>query len=198
NTAERQGYVQINPQVESHFFGNTDLDDEKTDTYTLGLVIQPQQWKRFSMSIDWYQIAVNGAIQNEFGGVQATIDACVITEQTPGGPGCHGITRNVNGDLLVDTKTVNLNSIETSGVDMSMNLLLNADDFGLDPKWGTLNIYVLGSWTDYFDISGGDVVGTFSEAATAPEYTASARFTYSVGDWKFAWDWRYIDDLSDP
>jgi iron complex outermembrane receptor protein len=198
NAADRTGYVQINPQVQSRTFGNTGLADEKTDTYTLGVVIQPSAWKRFSMAVDWYQISVDGAIQLEFGGTQAKMDQCFITEQTPGAGSCVGITRTVNGDLQVDIHFVNLSSIETSGVDMQMNVGFNADEFGLDPSWGSLNVFVLGSWVDYFDLSGGDITGLFSESATLPEYTASARFTYAVSDWKFAWNWRYIDVMNDP
>ena len=197
NAAERNGYVQINPQVESHFFGNTGLADEKTDTYTIGMVVTPSAWKKFAMSIDWYRISVDGAITFEYGGSQAKIDQCFIIDQAPAGPACTGLRREVNGDLKVDIHSVNLNSLETSGVDMQVNVGFSADDFGLDPSYGNLSIFLLGSWTDYYDLNGSDITGQFSEAATLPEYNASARVTYSVGDFKFAWDWRYFSNLTD-
>src|SRR4029079_18165724 len=62
--------------------------------------------------------------------------------------------------------------------------------------WGTLNVHLLGTWVDYFDISGSDVSGTATEAVTGLECQASATATYAVGDWRLSWRWSYIDTVT--
>jgi iron complex outermembrane receptor protein len=161
------------------------------------MVIQPSDWKNFRASIDWYSIDVNGFIGREFGSTQGKINQCFNNTVGTGGA-CAGITRTASGDLVVtNIHFVNLGSIETSGVDVAADMKFSADDFGLDPSWGTLGVHLLGTWVDYFDISGGDVVGSATEAGTVPEYGASATFTYSVGDWKLYWAWQYIDNVTE-
>jgi outer membrane receptor protein involved in Fe transport len=188
-------FIQTNSQIDTGLFGNTGLKDEKSDTYTIGLVFQPTGWKSFRASVDWYQINVDGFIGREFGSTQGKIDECLLRTVGAGGA-CTGISRTASGDLVVtNIHFVNLGSIETSGVDVAADIKFNADDFGLDPSWGSLGVHLLGTWVDYYDISGSDVTGTATEAGTLPEYQASASFTYSVGDFRFYWSWRYIDHV---
>jgi outer membrane receptor protein involved in Fe transport len=190
-------FVQTNAQIDTALFGNTGLADEKTDTYTLGVVFAPTQWKNFRASVDWYSINVDGFIGREFGSTQNKINACFNNTVGTGGA-CQGISRTASGDLVVtNIHFVNLGSIETSGVDVQFDIKFTADDFGLDPSWGTLGIHVLGTWVDFFDISGSDVTGLATEAGTLPEYQASASFTYAVGDWRFYWSWMYIDQVTE-
>jgi outer membrane receptor protein involved in Fe transport len=188
-------FVQTNSQVDEALFGNTGLGDEKTDTYTIGVVFAPTSWKSFRASVDWYDIKLDGAIVREFGGTQGKIDACFLNTVGTGGA-CQGISRTASGDLIItNLHFVNLGSVETSGVDVAADIKFNADDFGMDPSWGTLNLHLMGTWVDFYDISGSDVSGTATEAGTVPEYQAAATATYSVGDWRFSWRWSYIDSV---
>jgi len=190
-------FVQTNAQIDTALFGNTGLEDEKTDTYTIGVVFAPTGWKNFRASVDWYSIKVDGFIGREFGATQNKINACFTNTVGTGGA-CQGISRTASGDLVItNIHFVNLGSIETSGVDLAADIKFNADDFGLDPSWGSLGVHLLGTWVDYFDISGSDVTGLATESATIPEYQASASFTYAVGDWKFFWAWTYIDQVTE-
>ncbi|MBI1213537.1 MAG: TonB-dependent receptor, partial [Alphaproteobacteria bacterium] len=188
-------FTQTNSQVDTAFFGNSSLKDEKTDTYTIGLVFQPSAWKNFKASVDWYNISVNGAITREYGGTQNKINQCFLNTVGTGGA-CSGISRTASGDLVVThIQFANLGSLETSGVDMQIDAKFNADDFGLDPSWGSVNLRVAGTWVDYYDISGGDVVGTITETGSVPEYVATAGIAYAVDDWRFYWSWRYVDHM---
>jgi iron complex outermembrane receptor protein len=188
-------FTQTNAQIDQSLFGNINLTDEKSDTYTIGVVFAPTGWKNFRASVDWYSIAIEDAIGREFGGTQNKIDQCFFNTVGTGGA-CVGISRSASGDLIMPQMlAVNLGSIETSGVDVQADVKFNADEFGLDPSWGSLSIHLLGTWVDFYDISGSDVTGQATETATLPEYQASASFTYAVSDFRFNYRWSYIDSV---
>ncbi len=188
-------FVQANSQVDEALFGNTGLADEKTDTYTIGMVIQPTGWKNFRASLDWYDIRVSGTIGREFGGTQGKIDAC-FRQANP--VACNGLSRTAAGDLVV-TKLIFVNAtgvgLETSGLDLSTDMKFTADELGLDPNWGTLSVHLLGTWVDFFDGTGSDTSGLATETFTVPEYEASATIGYAVGDWRFSYRWQYMDHV---
>jgi outer membrane receptor protein involved in Fe transport len=53
---------------------NPNLDAEKSDSYTYGVVIQPRWVPGFSLSVDYYNITVNGIISTV--GVQTLVNQC--------------------------------------------------------------------------------------------------------------------------
>jgi iron complex outermembrane receptor protein len=55
--------------------GNTDLDPEKADTTTVGLVFTPREWlEGFQFAADYYRISIEDAIQQA--AVQAVLNGC--------------------------------------------------------------------------------------------------------------------------
>ncbi|MFL6725843.1 MAG: TonB-dependent receptor domain-containing protein [Sphingomicrobium sp.] len=61
--------------------GNPNLQAEKSDSYTYGLVVQPRFFPGFSASVDYYNIKVNNAIA--FVGAQSVANACVDVPTFP-------------------------------------------------------------------------------------------------------------------
>src|SRR5262249_49195875 len=86
-------FVQTNSQVEQNQFGNQNLSDEKSDTYTIGVVFQPNAWKNFRASVDWYDIKIQDAITFENGTTQNKIDQCLRVDTSLATPACHGLSR---------------------------------------------------------------------------------------------------------
>ncbi len=188
-------FAQVNTQIEEGIFGNKNLKDEKADTITLGMTVTPSGWKNFNAAIDYWNVDIQNAITNEFGGPAAELAAC-YKQAVPDLVACSGFVRDAAGTLIMShVFKRNESSIKTDGVDFQAQMKFNADDFGLDPADGSLSIFALGSWMRSYKINGGEAVGVYFEAATLPELSGSMQFTYSVADWRFGWDVRYIDHM---
>jgi len=56
--------------------GNPDLSSEESNTYTMGVVIQPFSQHNFSLSVDWYRIKIDNAISQVI--PQTLVDNCVL------------------------------------------------------------------------------------------------------------------------
>jgi iron complex outermembrane receptor protein len=102
--------------------GNPNLQPEKADTYSAGIVITPHFIHDFSMSFDYFNIRVNDTI-GAIGG-DTIINNCIVS----GNPVfCNAIHRDPNGSLfrtlggfITDTN-VNFGSLTTRGVDAKLN-----------------------------------------------------------------------------
>src|SRR5690606_16766994 len=57
--------------------GNPSVQPEEADTFTIGAIYQPARVEGLSLSVDWYDIEVDGAI--DFLGVQEIVDQCWAT-----------------------------------------------------------------------------------------------------------------------
>lgn len=130
--------------------GNPDLDVEKADTLTVGVVIQPPTIPSLSLSFDYFNISIDDAITTPaesdviggcFGPTNAALDFNAF---------CQSITRNaLTGSLNLDPSVVggialplsNLGTINTSGFDFGLSYVHNAGN------WGNLAYSVNGTYT---------------------------------------------------
>ncbi|HCK83995.1 MAG TPA: hypothetical protein DHW63_05605 [Hyphomonadaceae bacterium] len=205
-------------QVSISTAGNTNLDPEAADTYTIGAVFtSPWDGVDLRASIDYYNIAISDPILAP--GVNQVIANCYnyygtnptysITD-----PSCSAIYR-AGGDILVIYGTgpngtypgVNGGSIETSGIDIQV-------DYGMDlGTAGDLHFNVLvnhlmewiqkdsdisvqfPSGLPELDFAG--TVGFFGEGLgqSFPEWKATLNTTWSIGDFSFNMRNRYIGDM---
>jgi iron complex outermembrane receptor protein len=96
--------------------GNPDLRPEIGNTTTVGIVYSPSWLPGFSGSIDWHNITINNAI----GALSA---AQILTLCTSGNTTyCAYVDRLPNNALVsVSTQNLNLNSVNTTGVDTELN-----------------------------------------------------------------------------
>ncbi len=110
--------------------GNAGLREERAKTYTFGGVFSPSFLPRFSLTVDYYNIAISGFI--------ATVPTNTIGSLCFGSFNqdyCDLITRNSAGQIET-FRSVNLNSggLKTAGIDVSagytqpLGALLGADD----------------------------------------------------------------------
>jgi outer membrane receptor protein involved in Fe transport len=101
--------------------GNINLEPERADTETIGLVFAPKSGalQGFQFSADWYRIVINDPITGPpFGlGVQNIVNLCYQGQQAF----CDRITFGTPGDFstitTVNNTAVNLGRFETRGVD---------------------------------------------------------------------------------
>ena len=107
--------------------GNINLQPEKANTYTVGVVLTPHQLSGFNASLDYYHIKVTNVIGSPLPG--DAIAAC-FTNPSPTSPACLAIRRDPGtGALDGDASTTpglpltlsNLGRLETRGFDLAVN-----------------------------------------------------------------------------
>ena len=138
--------------------GNSALKVEKTTTYTVGAVWQPSFLPKFSISVDYFNIKVKGAISTPT--AQDVLAACFgtpfgtgVTAASATSQACTSIRRNpLQGGLDGGDTSVarglplvlsNLGRITTDGIDVSINYSRDlgfADySFSFDGTWTNSN-----------------------------------------------------------
>jgi outer membrane receptor protein involved in Fe transport len=137
--------------------GNLELDPEKSTSYIVGAVFQPEFLPGFAISVDYYNVVVTGAISAPTPG--DALDACFGPETAPGvrnpaagaetSEACTVIRRNASTGGLAGDPTVvpglfltatNLGELKTDGVDLSMN-------YNTDLGFAKLALSFSGNWT---------------------------------------------------
>ena len=167
--------------------GNPNLNPEKATTKTVGVVLQPRFIPRLAVTVDYFNIDLNGAIQGF--GADAILADCVANtaDAANPAPSCALIHRDPAGSLwltsggfVVDTP-VNVGGVKTDGIDVSASYQHRL--FGL----GNLALSFLGTWTHKFDTDNGltpvyDCVGFYGSTCGNPtfEWRHKARATLQM------------------
>lgn len=166
--------------------GNTALREETAKTYTLGMVYQPSFVRNLLLTVDYYNIKVEGAISTL--GRSYSISQCVLT----GLPiYCDNVTRDATTGFVtrVDGQLLNVAGLWSEGVDVgvryNMPLGLSADDsLGF-----SLNYTYLIASKQQGDPAD-DVInyaGTFGN----PRHNLTSRLTYRTGGFSISWQANY-------
>ena len=126
--------------------GNPNLEPEVGDTQTLGLVYSPSFVSGLTVSLDYYDIEITGAIQPYT--VQRIIDNCYdlpagnefcdLIERTPTGvnPGRISTFEQIPGNLAFRT---------TRGIDFGVRYNLNPADWGVTRDVGAFSLGLVGN-----------------------------------------------------
>ena len=191
------------PQFEGLSGGNPDLTEETADTYTIGVVFEPDggALDGFQAAIDYYTIEIEDAIDfidaDEF--VSRCFDPrfnpelsndnffCGFFERLPG-------TNTITNALEVDT---NIAAFEIEGVDLQVDYSTDAGPGLLRTQW--LATY-LRSWKDAI-VQGEELTEHAGTAGSGFDVLPEWKWTASVG---YAWEgfdadlrWRHIGELRD-
>ncbi len=121
--------------------GNPELDPEEADTTTIGVVWNPSFFPQVTASIDYFEIAIDGAISTI--STQRTLDLCTASSQpqyASYASYCSRITRDNNNDplgnlLSIRTPYSNLATIENRGVDVELSYSEDIPVFGIDGRF---------------------------------------------------------------
>ena len=173
--------------------GNPNVGPEEADTITYGFVYQPSWLDGLAMSVDYYDIQIEGAIDQL--GTQQILNQCYAgaTEL------CEQITRNPQTDRIDEVRDVFLNVAEarTRGVDLELSYSFPVTLFG-----GGENIALRGFATRVLEDSttnfgaakvdrAGETGGGFG-GDTVPDWTAMLSATYTNGPLSVYLQERYI------
>lgn len=135
-------YVQPNPAAQYNGYqgGTATLRPEVATTKTLGLVFTPHQLHGLSLSVDYFDIKVNNAIQSI--GADAIVNACTNDNNALA---CSLVHRNaagslwLNSDGYVSDLNENIGWVRTRGIEFN---LAYAKDVG---AWGKLDFSLNGT-----------------------------------------------------
>jgi iron complex outermembrane receptor protein len=153
--------------------GGTYLRPEKSDSYTLGVVFQPNFVRGLSITVDYYNIKIRDAISQPLpgdliAGCFGNSNASAITAASVNNTTCALFRRNpVTGGLDGDAATTqgllfpvtNSGKILTDGIDLGIN-------YRRDLGFAKLNLSFQGNWTNrsqFQSLVPGSVVPTESQ-----------------------------------
>jgi iron complex outermembrane receptor protein len=191
--------------------GNPALGPEQAKTRTIGFAWEPASM--LVLTVDYYKIDIDNAISSP--STVDILDGCYSTAFNPGlvqNASCALTGRNtINGTFNgveakgVQTALSNLGTQNTSGIDVNLAYRLSAGAFGVDPKFGSI------------ELSGGfnqvqrfvfrptpasierNCLGFYSVACGGPNYKRkfNQRTVWTVGAWSLAYNWRYVSAVSE-
>jgi outer membrane receptor protein involved in Fe transport len=174
--------------------GNPLLVPEEANTWTFGFVLTPVAIPGLSLSLDYYNIEIEDAIQSYT--AQRIVDNCydlprpnqfcdLIERGTVGG--------NAGRITSFQQSPVNVSSYATSGWDLNVNYRLDPANFGIERDIGTFNFALIANALDELTFTEDETADpTYSQGlADAPEYTATFDVTWNWRDWSanygFSW-----------
>jgi iron complex outermembrane recepter protein len=111
------------------FGGNRDLTEETAKTWTAGVVLRPEFVPGLSVSLDWYDIEIEDAINTAE--AEELAQLCV-DQPTIDNAFCPGITRDPATGYIVGftVRPENVASFRTAGLDMNFDYRLSTDHLG--------------------------------------------------------------------
>jgi len=130
----------VNVSIFSFASGNASLQPEKARTFSAGMVLQPSFLNRFSLSVDYYHIALSDAIVQV--GANETLQRCNAGETAFCSQLVFAGARGANGLPLLSQINVfpnNIAKLTTSGIDYQL-------DWTVPALGGDLNFRVLGNY----------------------------------------------------
>lgn len=174
-------------QINGFVGGNTKLSEEKAKTLTVGGVLTPRFLPGASLTVDYYDIRVDGAI----GSItrQLTIQQCL---QSSDPLLCSQVIRDPNTGRIqtVNGQQINLASTKTSGIDVGFQYnamldLVAGDRFGFRVNYTRVLSY---------DVQATPAVPVLDSVGLAglSKSRATARVSYGVGPVSANWQMTYL------
>ena len=204
--------IQPDVQIQALFGGNPNLQEEVSDSYTFGIVLQPQAIPGFTLTADYFDIKVEDAITTI--GLETAFDLCFNVAQSLADPRCGGFrgTRNPDGSQSRTNSPslggANIAELNVSGIDLQFAYSMPIP-FSLLTDTGEqdLQLSFLGTWTEESstapDQSDPDnlieCAGQFGVTCgePTPAFKWTARATFIDGPLTTSLRWRHLSAVDD-
>jgi iron complex outermembrane receptor protein len=189
--------------------GNVNLQEETSDTTTLGVVFSPTFLDQLVVTLDYFDIKLDGAVAQLGGGAQNTLNLCYLTVQDINSDFCQAVHRNpASGSITVpyslDVLQANIGRLATIGYDLGARY---GWDFGFGMEGGSrLDINTQWTYTDKFTITPMQAVpanknrcvGAYGSTCgePIPQYKGVTRFTWTTGPLGVSLRHRFIDSVT--
>jgi outer membrane receptor protein involved in Fe transport len=204
--------VQPNAQIQGFFGGNPDLNEETSDTYTVGAVISPRFIPRLNVTVDYFNIKVEDVIGTFGGGFNSALNLCLTVAQNLANPVCApfngarntatgalGVTQGGQNPILL---SANQATLETSGIDVQVDYSLPLEFSLFGGERSRLSFFYLGTYLDKYRNT---AIAAIPERVTISEgtpelskYKHTARVSFIDGPGTVSLRWRYMDGVQDP
>lgn len=176
--------------------GNPDLSEEEADTLTFGFVYTPGFADGLSVSVDYWDIQIDDAIDAPSG--QSIVDSCYDSMQFPDNQFCELIRRNsnpnspqFNGLEFIRQQQLNIGSLEASGVDFDIRYLTDVGNFDM-------LFAVTGTWMDkldrFFDPTNPSAVDPELGELQRPEWAGNFLWSLNTGAFGLNYKMQYLDE----
>lgn len=205
--------IQLNAQIPALFGGNPALEEETSDSWTAGIVLQPSFIPGLTVTADYYDIKVKNGISTI--SLQTSFDLCFNQVQDATAAVCapffaFGPIRNAAGAITTANPPVlggqNVATIATSGVDLQVNYTTTLP-FSLLTDTGeqTLNLNFLGTWTEsatFEPFSGATIIECagnfgFNCGTPTPSFKWTSRLSFVDGPLTTSIRWRHLSAVDD-
>lgn len=189
--------------------GNVDLQEESSDTTTLGIVFTPSFLDDLVVTLDYFDIKLDGAIAQLGGGAQNTLNLCYLTVQDASSDFCQAVHRNpATGGITVpyslDVLQGNIGRLATIGYDLGARYgwdvgfgMEGASRFDVSTQW---------TFTDKFTITPMQAVpanknrcvGAYGSTCgePIPDSKGVTRLTWTTGPLGVSLRHRFIDSVT--
>ncbi|HEX6998325.1 MAG TPA: TonB-dependent receptor [Gammaproteobacteria bacterium] len=177
--------------------GNPAVRPEEADTLTAGFIYEPTRVEGLSLSLDWYQVEIDGAIGQL--GTQAVVDRCEEGAQDL----CALVTREPTTDrlILVGDVFINIDRAKVVGRDLELAYTRDVSWLGDGPQ--LLGVRLFASWleensqtlagTRKIDRAGQTgIEQSTSIAYQLPDFKATGNLSYTNGPFTVFLQGRYI------
>ncbi|MES2859982.1 MAG: TonB-dependent receptor [Pseudomonadota bacterium] len=185
--------------------GNPNLKEEESESFTYGVVLQPRFIPGLSVTVDYYSIEIENAIQAVT--TQDIVDSCYD------GPNlsnvfCSQFTRNRNaasptflGFNSITTTQLNFAGLEASGIDFNVAYSFDLASLGR-PTWGALDLSVGGTQVedrnDYPFATNPSQANPVELQLNNPELSLNAGIRWSIGDFTVNTGHQYLGEQALP
>jgi outer membrane receptor protein involved in Fe transport len=180
-------------QLRTQVGGNPNLRPETAKIYTIGAVIEPSMVKGLSVTVDYYNIAIDNSISTY--GATLILNNCYGGDAATQAKFCPLITRDpiTNRVSNIINLGVNVGQDKTSGIDVAVR-------YALPTEAGRFGFIFDGTWLQRFDriLADGTVIhgkGTFDIATTGgvyPEWKFNAGVTWALGGFAAGFSTRFL------
>jgi iron complex outermembrane receptor protein len=190
NPGGTYAYTQADLQGINGFTGgNTALKEERAKTYTLGVTYTPDFVPGVLLTVDYYNIKIDGAIATI--GRSRSIEQCLLTNAPVY---CSNVFRSADTGLVtrVDGQLINASTYKTSGIDTVLRYnhsigLFPSDNFAFEGRYTHLFHYITQGDPSDTPI---DYAGTFGAGYSRDRF--NVRGTYFVSNFSLSWNTQYL------
>jgi len=196
------GFQQANTQITTFTGGNPNLQPEKSDNWTAGLLYNAG-WAaghagtaRLNFEATYYNVKVKGAIQAE--DIQALLNACLSTGGGTDPALCAPFSRGAGSQLNPPQNFLaNLAQITTDGEDIKINWASDALNIGhltAALQATRVNNYKA---VDALGLVAQRAVGIEVNNSAIPDWKVNVQLGWAISSFEVAWNLRYISSVKE-
>ncbi|QCB56170.1 TonB-dependent receptor [Sphingopyxis sp. PAMC25046] len=194
-------FQQENQQIRAITGGNPNLQEETSDTWSVGAVIRPEFIPNLQLTVDYYNIKIDDAIGSFGGGLQAVITAC-NSDLSLDNIFCQPLRNRTPDGQLYDVPLLNANiaKLEASGIDYRLDYRHSLGSVG------SLSYYISGTYLIDAITQGSPIVnpvncagyiGGGSCSTANPKWRFTQRLTWEMDKLQLSLRHRFIGSTKD-